>query len=402
MATNKKKLLITQSMSKVGWDLFKERGDIEAVQFVNTIASADFRALLETHAPVNGVALGVTPFGEAEIAASREMLVVARIGVGYDAVDVPALTKKKIPLMVAGSANSPSVAEQAMFMMMTLAKRGAELNAMVQSNQWAKRMSAVPVDLFGKTVLIVGFGRIGTRSAKRCQAMEMKVLVFDPYKPAADIKAVGCEAVTDLDAGYHGPTRHHPLSEDARDGRHVQCRTARAHETYRLSRQHARAAASSTNRPARGSEHRQAAGAGLDVYEKEPVQPDNPPLKLANGSAPAHGGRDERVARSDGPADGQEHPERVGRQADPRERHQPGSAGLSCHTRGELRMKTKGGFDGTAYERTQCAGHRRQQGHRARHSPQLCRGGRQRGHRGSAAEEPGRGEVGNRCRGGQH
>ena len=64
MATNKKKLLITQSMSKVGWDLFAERGDIEAVQFPNTITSADFRALLEQHAPVNGVALGVTPFGE--------------------------------------------------------------------------------------------------------------------------------------------------------------------------------------------------------------------------------------------------------------------------------------------------------------------------------------------------
>ena len=200
MATNKKKLLITQSMSQVGWDLFNERGDIEAVRFPNTITSADFRALLTEHAPVNGVALGVTPFSEPEIAASKEMQVVARIGVGFDAVDVPALTKKKIPLMVAGTANSPSVAEQAMFMMMSLAKRGAELNAMVQANQWNQRMSAVPFDLFGKTVLIVGFGRIGTRSAKRCQAMEMHVLIFDPYKPAADIKASGCEPVTDLDA----------------------------------------------------------------------------------------------------------------------------------------------------------------------------------------------------------
>src|SRR5581483_9131153 len=99
MATNKKKLLITQSMAKVGWDLFKERGDIEAVQFPNTISTPDFQALLATHAPVNGVALGVTPCGEAEIAASREMQGVARIGVGYDAVDVPALTKKRIPLM---------------------------------------------------------------------------------------------------------------------------------------------------------------------------------------------------------------------------------------------------------------------------------------------------------------
>src|SRR5262245_21343946 len=129
MATNKKNLLITQSMAKVGWDLFRERGDIEPVQFPGTITTPDFRAMLTQHAPVSGVALGITPFGEAEIAAARGMQVGARSGRGYDAVDVPALTKRKIPLMVAGSANSPSVAEQAMFMMMTLAKRGAELNA---------------------------------------------------------------------------------------------------------------------------------------------------------------------------------------------------------------------------------------------------------------------------------
>jgi D-3-phosphoglycerate dehydrogenase len=54
--------------------------------------------------------------------------------------------------------------------------------------------------LFGKTVLLIGFGRIGTRTAKRCLAMEMNVLVYDPYKPAKEIKAAGCEAVDDLDA----------------------------------------------------------------------------------------------------------------------------------------------------------------------------------------------------------
>src|SRR6185436_8596118 len=67
-------------------------------------------------------------------------------------------------------------------------------------NEWNKRMSAVPVDLFNKTALIVGFGRIGTRTAKRCQAMEMNVLIYDPYKATADIKAAGCEPVADLDA----------------------------------------------------------------------------------------------------------------------------------------------------------------------------------------------------------
>jgi len=128
------------------------------------------------------------------------MKVVTRIGVGYDAVDVPALSRRKVPLMVAGTANSPSVAEQALFMMLTLAKRAVEMHSCVRDNKWAARLGMLPFDLFGKTILIIGFGRIGSRTAKRCLAMEMNVLIFDPYKPAADIKAAGCEPVSDLDA----------------------------------------------------------------------------------------------------------------------------------------------------------------------------------------------------------
>ena len=200
MATNKKKLLITESMSQQGWKLFRERGDVEAIVFPNMISAKDFDAMLRQHAPVHGVALGATAFGENELDASQDMKVVARIGVGFDAVDVPALSKRNVPLMVAGTANSPSVAEQAIFMMMTLAKRGTELHALVRDGKWATRLGLLPFDLYGKTLLIVGFGRIGTRTAKRCLAMEMNVLVYDPYKSTAEIKAAGCEPVSDLDA----------------------------------------------------------------------------------------------------------------------------------------------------------------------------------------------------------
>src|ERR1700750_1838697 len=200
MATNKKKVLITESFSQRGRDLFKDREDIELVEFPNMISAADFEAMLKQQAPVHGVALGATKFGEPEIQASGDIRVVTRIGVGYDAVDVPALSKRKVPLMVAGTANSPSVAEQALFMMLTLAKRAQEMHVMVKEGTWASRLGALPFDLYGKTVLIVGFGRIGTRTAKRCLEMEMKVLVYDPYKPAAEITAAGCEAVPDLDA----------------------------------------------------------------------------------------------------------------------------------------------------------------------------------------------------------
>jgi D-3-phosphoglycerate dehydrogenase len=200
MAANKKRIFITESMSQHGRALLRERDDIEIVEFPNMISAGDFEVMLREQAPVHGVALGGTRFGEPELDASRDMKVVTRIGVGYDAVDVPALSRRKIPLMVAGTANSPSVAEQALFMMLTLAKRAVEMHSIVKDGNWGYRLGMLPYDLFGKTVLIVGFGRIGTRTAKRCLAMEMNVLVYDPYKSADEIKAAGCEPVADLDA----------------------------------------------------------------------------------------------------------------------------------------------------------------------------------------------------------
>jgi D-3-phosphoglycerate dehydrogenase len=197
---NKIKILVTETLTQNARALLTERDDIEVVEFPNLISATDFSALLKQQAPVHGVALGATRFGEPELEASKDMKVVTRIGVGYDAVDVPALSRRKVPLMVAGSANSPSVAEQALFMMLTLAKRAVELHTLVKDGAWATRLGKLPYDLFGKTVLIVGFGRIGSRTAKRCLAMEMNVKVYDPYKPAAEIKAAGCEPVADLDA----------------------------------------------------------------------------------------------------------------------------------------------------------------------------------------------------------
>jgi D-3-phosphoglycerate dehydrogenase len=274
MTTNKKKLLITESMSKSGRALFQERGDIEAIEFPNMISAADFEKLLQQQAPVHGVALGATRFGEAELEAAQDMQVVARIGVGYDSVDVAALSRHKVPLMVAGTANSPSVAEQAMFMMLTLAKRAVELHALVKDGQWSTRLGLLPFDLFGKTVLIVGFGRIGTRSAKRCLAMEMNVLVYDPYKSADAIKAAGCEPVSDLDAALPRAdfvTLHCPKTPE----------TTGLFNAARLARMKPSAYLVNT---ARGGIVVEAAlydallagklaGAGLDVFEQEP-----PPL----------------------------------------------------------------------------------------------------------------------------
>jgi len=289
MATNKKKVLLTESMSQAGWALLRERADVEAVGFPNMITSPDFQALLKQQAPVNAVALGVTRFSQPELEAAKEMQVVARIGVGYDAVDVPALTARRVPLMVAGTANSPSVAEQAMFMMMALAKRGAELDSMVKDDRWSKRLTAVPVDLYQKTVLIVGFGRIGTRSAKRCQAMEMTVLVYDPYVAASAIKAAGCEPVTDLDEALSRAdfvTIHCPKTPE----------TVAMFNAARLARMKPTAYLVNTARGGIIDEPALHAaltsgklgGAGLDVFDMEPTPADNPLLALPNVVSAPH------------------------------------------------------------------------------------------------------------------
>ena len=283
MATNKKKILITESMSQPGRALLKEREDIELVEFPNMISAGDFEAMLRQQAPVHGVALGATRFGEPELEASKDMKVVTRIGVGYDAVDVPALSRRRVPLMVAGTANSPSVAEQALFMMLTLAKRAVEMHALVRDGAWASRLGLLPYDLFGKTVLIVGFGRIGTRTAKRCLAMEMNVLVYDPYKPAAEIKAAGCEPVADLDAALPRAdfvSLHCPKTPE----------TVGMFNATRLKRLKPTAYLINTARGGIVEEKAlydalvsgRLAGAGLDVFEQEPPPSGHSLLELPN------------------------------------------------------------------------------------------------------------------------
>jgi len=271
MAANKKKIFITESFSQAGRALLQERDDLDLVEFPNMISASDFEAKLREHAPVHGVALGATRFGEPELEACKDMKVVTRIGVGFDAVDVPALSRRKVPLMVAGTANSPSVAEQALFMMLMLAKRAVEMHSIVKDGKWGSRLGMLPYDLYGKTVLIVGFGRIGTRTAKRCLAMEMNVLVYDPYKPAAEIKAAGCEPVADLDAALPRAdfvSIHCPKTPE----------TVGMFNAARLQRMKATAYLVNTARGGIVDEPAlydalssgKLAGAGLDVFEQEP------------------------------------------------------------------------------------------------------------------------------------
>src|SRR5512134_102106 len=280
-ADKKFKLLLPSTMARAGWEVLSRRPGVEAIAYDTSMPTASFHALL---ADADGVALSLNSFGAAEIAAGPRVRVVARHGVGYDSVDVPALTRSGIPLMVTGIANSPSVAEQALHFMLALAKRGAAMHAMVQGDRWAERLAGeLPDDLYGKTVLVVGFGRIGTRIARACLALGMTVRVYDPYVAAKAIEAAGCVAEADLDAALpHADfvTIHCPKTAE----------TTGMFGAARLSRMKPSAYLINT---ARGGIIDEDAlhtalttggirGAGLDVFEREPPQEDNPLLKLPN------------------------------------------------------------------------------------------------------------------------
>jgi D-3-phosphoglycerate dehydrogenase len=279
--TEKKKLLIPSLMARPGWDVLAARADIEAVPFDLGIPTAQFHALL---ADADGVALSLTPFGEAEIRAGPRVRVVARHGVGYDAVDVAALTRHRIPLMVTGTANSPSVAERALYCMLELAKRGAAYDKMVRERRWADRLrEPLPVDLYGKTVLVIGFGRIGTRLARMCLAIGMEVQVYDPYVVPAVIESAGCMPVRDLDAALPAAdfvTIHCPKTPE----------TTGMFDARRLALMRANAFLVNTARGGIVDEHALHAaltrgsirGAGIDVLEREPPATDHPLLDLPN------------------------------------------------------------------------------------------------------------------------
>lgn len=283
---NQKRILIPVTMPREGRALLEARPDIQVTGYDPAIATAEFHAAL---ADASAVALSWTRFRAAESAAAPMLQVVGRLGVGFDAVEVPALTARRVPLMTAGTANSRAVAEHAIHLMFALAKKSAEMQRRMRTGEGHDRRSGLPVELADKTVLIVGFGRIGSRTAPRCKALEMRVLIHDPYVAAETIAQAGYEAAPDLDAALAVAdyvTLHCPKTPE----------TIGLLDAGRLGRMKPGAFVINTARGGLVDEVALAAairsghigGAGLDVFEPEPPDPANPLLHMEAVYASPH------------------------------------------------------------------------------------------------------------------
>ncbi|MCS6890730.1 MAG: hydroxyacid dehydrogenase [Rhodovarius sp.] len=229
----------------------------------------------------DAVIVRATRIDEAFLALAPRLSIVARHGVGYDAVDVEALTRRGIPLTVTAYANALSVAEHTLMLMLALAKGVQRFDAHTRALKW---LADAPViwDLAGQTVLVVGFGRIGGRVARLCDAFGMRVLVHDPYVPRNTILGAGFTPVT-REAGLAEAdwvSLHCPATPETRgmvDRRFLAAMKpgARLINTARGSLVDEAALAEALR-----SGH--LSGAGLDVFAVEPMRPDNPLREAPN------------------------------------------------------------------------------------------------------------------------
>ena len=141
------------------------------------------------------------PLTAETIGAAPHLKFVSRHGVGYDSVDVAALNARKIPLAIVGDVNSRAVAEHTLMLMLAVARRAIAYDAASRTGDWKYRNSFDAIELDGKSLLVLGFGRIGRAVAKLAQAFGMKVSAVDPLVKPDIMRDLDVEWVAGVEAG---------------------------------------------------------------------------------------------------------------------------------------------------------------------------------------------------------
>ncbi len=189
-------ILLTGRIHQAGMALMEDRPDI-TLESIDNPTEADFAARLP-RADALIVRTAVVP--PAALEGASRLKVVSRHGVGYDNVPVEALTGKGIPLTVVGNVNAVTVAEHTLFLILALAKQCIPYDRAVREGNWTIRDSFAATELAGKTLLIIGFGRIGQEVARRAAAFDLTVAAYDPFVEAQAMRSAGVAKVEDWHA----------------------------------------------------------------------------------------------------------------------------------------------------------------------------------------------------------
>ena len=191
---------------------------------VRTFALADCSGekMLKEVRDVNAIILSSAGLVDAKVMENAPNLkVVGRAGAGYQNVDIEAATKRGIAVVFSGSANSDTVADLTFGLILSVARNISWADhtcKTTQDNKWdfGTGMKFMGTDVWNKTLGIIGFGKIGSRVAKRARGFDMSILVYDPYLKEKGAKEEGCKYV-DLPTLLKGSdfvTIHSPFTEE--------------------------------------------------------------------------------------------------------------------------------------------------------------------------------------------
>jgi D-3-phosphoglycerate dehydrogenase / 2-oxoglutarate reductase len=272
-------IVLCRPLHPTGMALLEARPDIT----VRTLSRPSQTDLAAAMPGAHAVLVGLETVDEALLAKSPDLKVVSRFGVGYDTVDISACTRRGVVVGVTNGGNDLSVAEHTMMLMLAVARRTIEMDASVRAGKWMLRDGRQMGELAGRKILVVGYGRIGTRVARLCAAFGMDVSVCDPAFPVPRIAADGYTPVTDIAAALPEIdvlTLHCPLGETTRHMINREMLGLMKRSAWLINAARGPLVDEAALIEALSSGRIEAAG--LDVQLREPPDPANPLLKLPN------------------------------------------------------------------------------------------------------------------------
>ena len=194
------KIGIIDTMNKKGLELLDSNKNF-SYELITDISKEN---LLKTIPKFDGVTLRRGKLGSEILSKCKNLKVISRHGVGYDNVDIQYLKENNITLLVTHNSTSTSPAEHIMFMLLNIYKGRDMFDSLVREGSFHKAIHLKIDDnfeLFNKTILIIGCGRIGKKLIKKCLGFDMNVLVFDPYVDEKTISSLGAQKISDFDYG---------------------------------------------------------------------------------------------------------------------------------------------------------------------------------------------------------
>jgi len=272
-----KKILIIQPIHEAGIDLLKKNPDYE----FEVVENIDPEFLKSKIKDCDGASIRTAKLTGDVIEAANNLKIISRHGVGYDNIDLETSKKNNLTLAITATANAVAVAEHVMFVLLNISKRKSMYDDTVKEGKFNDR-NKLPktVELWNKNILIAGFGRIGQALIKRCLGFEMKVFVYDPFVAKEIIEKLGgikVDSMEEICKDMDAISLHIPLNDKTKNIINYDLLKIMKKNCIIINA--ARGGIVNEVDLDKALKENLIFGAGLDVFETEPPEANNPLLK---------------------------------------------------------------------------------------------------------------------------